>query len=153
MNIIRFSGDKFSIFITFNPHQTYENLKMSEFTSSEKQLISSLSWFRTRYAYFLDLDPQRSATKESLNSFGSTWMGKYKEDWDADFDSLLEKGILEEINGEYSFTEKGEAEKVKVEAETPFFKYEYDQFFDGSNKSIAHADFCHKAYGQNLNQH
>lgn len=126
---------------------------MLNFSSSEKQLITTLAWFRTRYAYYLDLDPKRSATKESLNSFGSIWIGKYKEDWDSAFASLIEKGIFQENDGDFSFTEKGEIQKEKVESETPFFKYEYDQFFDASSKSRAHADFCNMAYGQNLNQH
>jgi hypothetical protein len=46
-------------------------------TAAEKQLISTLTWFRSRYALFLGLDPERKADQQAIDSFGESWMGSF----------------------------------------------------------------------------
>ncbi|MBK7410021.1 MAG: hypothetical protein IPJ40_19405 [Saprospirales bacterium] len=48
---------------------------MKTLSTSEKQLITTLAWFRSRYALYQHLDPERKATKESIEYFGKTWIG------------------------------------------------------------------------------
>ena len=126
---------------------------MEDYSPAEKQLISSLRWFRTRYAYFLGLDPDRPASKELLESFGKEWIGEYMQDWSPCYDALVARGILRVDNGAYSFTATGDEAKEIVEAQTPFFAYEYDNYFALQDKSAAHHAFCEKVYGKDLSQH
>jgi 2-polyprenyl-3-methyl-5-hydroxy-6-metoxy-1,4-benzoquinol methylase len=126
---------------------------LKELSLAEKQIISCLSWYRSRYALFLDLDPNRPADKENIETFGGTWMGEFKEDWEHAFESLLKKEIIERKKDEYAFTVKGELFKRSLEKEIPFFKYEYDNFFQMEKNSKAHAAFCREVYGENLSQH
>ncbi|MCB0652400.1 MAG: methyltransferase domain-containing protein [Saprospiraceae bacterium] len=122
-------------------------------TNAEKQIMTSLAWFRTRYALFLDLDLNRPANKENIESFGQAWIGDFKDDWSGAFESLIEKDILALKEEEYVFTEKGEKLSKEVEAEIPFFRYEYDNFFNLEQKSEAHKQFCREVYGMDLAQH
>ncbi len=126
------------------------NRKLS---TAEKQIISCLSWFRTRYALFLDLDLNRPASKENLESFGQFWIGALRADWSESFESLVSKGVLTFQENGYDFTEKGNQLKQAVESETPFFKYEYDNFFRLEQNSQAHQQFCRQVYGNDLSQH
>lgn len=126
---------------------------MTNFTEAENQIITSLAWFRTRYALFLDLELDRKADLKSIEEFGKAWIGSFKRDWNDSFDSLVKKGVLTFSQGEYQFTAKGELVKKEVESKTPFFKYEYDHFFDSEKKSNAHSVFCKKVYGKDLSQH
>lgn len=119
----------------------------------EKQLISCLNWFRTRYALFLGLELDRKATKNAIDFFGKSWIGSFKKDWSAAFTQLKEKGILSEIEESYAFTELGQKVKDLVESEIPFFKYEYDNYFQMQEKSEVHASFCERIYGKDLSQH
>lgn len=121
--------------------------------NAEKQLITTLSWFRSRYALYLGLSPERKADKENIEQFGKIWIGNFKENWDEAFDSLVKKNIITYTNKEYDFTEKGQIIKNKIESEIPFYKYEYDHFFESEKKSEAHAKFCEEVYGLNLSQH
>lgn len=126
---------------------------INTYTSAEKQLISTLAWFRSRYALFMGLSLDRKADRQSLEAFGQIWIGTFKEDWAAAFDSLLTQNILSFTHDEYAFTDFGNTVKVKVDAETPFYKYEYDNFFWLASNSKAHARFCEKVYGLDLSQH
>lgn len=126
---------------------------MEVLSKAEKQLITCLSWYRSRYALFLDLDPDRTADREHIESFASIWLGVFKEDWDAAFKSLVKKGIIERKRKEYTFTVKGDVLRKTLEKEIPFFKYEYDNFFHIEKNSKAHAEFCRRVYGLNLSQH
>lgn len=126
---------------------------MTKFTESENQIITSLSWFRTRYALFLDLALDRKADKKNIEEFGEVWIGNFKCDWKDSFDSLVKKEVLIFSQGEYEFTHKGELIKKEVESITPFFKYEYDHFFDTEKMSFAHSKFCEYVYGKDLSQH
>jgi ubiquinone/menaquinone biosynthesis C-methylase UbiE len=128
-------------------------LQSEKFSAAEKQLITTLSWFRSRYAIFIGLKLDRKANKQSIVEFGKTWIGYFKENWDDSFISLSEKGVLINIAGEYLFTEYGELVKNEVEAETPFYKYEYDNYFTLDKFSNAHSVFCEKVYGVDLSQH
>src|SRR5688572_23374136 len=123
------------------------------YTASEKQLISTLAWFRSRYALFMGLSQERKADRHSIEEFGRIWIGGFKEDWDDAFTSLCKKNILALINDEYNFTEQGNAAKTEVDSETPFYKYEYDNYFQLENLSKAHSSFCEKVYGLDLSQH
>jgi SAM-dependent methyltransferase len=126
---------------------------MTNFTEAENQVITSLSWFRTRYALFLNLDLDRIADKKNIEEFGKVWMGNFKCNWNDSFDSLVKKNVLKLSQGEYEFTAKGELVKKEIESKTPFYKYEYDQFFDSEKKSNAHSEFCKQVYGKDLSQH
>ncbi|MFA7445735.1 MAG: class I SAM-dependent methyltransferase [Flavobacteriaceae bacterium] len=127
---------------------------MSEiFTLPEKQLMTVLSWFRSRYALFLELSLERKANRENIEHFGKVWVGEFKIDWTEAFESLIEKNILKKDDDEYDFTEYGNEIKGKIEAETPFFKYEYDNFFNLEKQSKAHSLFCERVYGKDLSQH
>jgi 2-polyprenyl-3-methyl-5-hydroxy-6-metoxy-1,4-benzoquinol methylase len=125
----------------------------TKYTSSEKQLISTLAWFRSRYALFMGLSPERKADRQSIEAFGKTWMGEFKTDWEEAFASLGQKNIITLTNDEYTFTEHGNAVKAELDTEIPFYKYEYDNYFQLEDKSKAHAGFCEKVYGLNLSQH
>ena len=126
---------------------------MNLLSTAEKQLITTLAWFRSRYALYQNLDPERKATRESIEAFGKTWIGEFKQNWDDAFASLQEKGVLIFSNGEYVFTEQGGDLKNAVEAESPFYQYEYDHYFSQEEKSDAHGRFCEKVYGKDLSQH
>ena len=123
------------------------------FTEAEIQIITTLAWFRSRYALFLDLELDRKADLKSIEEFGSVWIGRFKRDWNNAFDSLLKKEVLTCSKGEYQFTSKGERIKKEIETQTPFFKYEYDHFFDSDKNSKAHSIFCERVYGKDLSQH
>lgn len=123
------------------------------YTTAEKQLISTLAWFRSRYALFAGLSPDRKADRHSIEAFGQIWIGAFKEDWAVAFGSLLAKNVLSFGDNEYSFTDYGNTVKVTVDAETPFYKYEYDSFFGLASKSKAHSLFCERVYGLDLSQH
>jgi len=120
---------------------------------SEKQLIIALVWFRTRYALFMGLSLESKANKENLELFGKTWMGSFKLQWDDAFKQLIQKKILIEMEGEYQLTDQGKQIQKLIEAENPFYKFEYDNYFYLESKSQAHAAFCTKVYGVNLSQH
>ncbi|WP_179335007.1 methyltransferase [Winogradskyella costae] len=126
---------------------------MNNFTEAEKQIITVLSWFRTRYALFLNLDINRRADRKNLEDFGNIWIGNFKCNWQSAFSALVKKEILVCAQGEYQFTAEGERIKQQIEAKTPFFKYEYDHFFDSEKKSHAHSLFCKQVYGKDLAQH
>ncbi len=122
-------------------------------STAEKQLISTLHWFRSRYALYLGLEQDRIADRTSILSFGREWIGKAQLDWVDTYEPLISKGIIQFSDGQYSFTEKGEIVKMEVEAETPFYRYEYDNFFSQAKLSKAHQTFCRKVYGLDLTQH
>lgn len=124
-----------------------------KYSTAEKQLITTLSWFRSRYALFLGLKPERKANKLSIEKFGKTWIGNFKENWDEAFISLGQRKIITYMDGEYSFSEYGETVKNEINSETPFYKYEYDNYFKLENSSNAHSIFCERVYGKDLSQH
>lgn len=123
------------------------------YTKAEKQLITTLGWFRSRYALFMGLSLDRNADKESIEQFGKAWIGDFKEDWTDTFISLSDKHIIELTPNGYSLTEYGLAVKNNIDAETPFYKYEYDNYFHMDQQSKAHSAFCEKVYGLDLSQH
>lgn len=123
------------------------------YTTPEKQLITTLAWFRSRYALFMGVSLERKADRQSIEEFGKIWIGDFKEDWEQAFASLCEKNILSIDSDEYSFTDYGQSIKNQIEFELPFYKYEYDNFFHMEKESIAHSLFCEKVYGANLSQH
>jgi 2-polyprenyl-3-methyl-5-hydroxy-6-metoxy-1,4-benzoquinol methylase len=125
----------------------------STFSLPEKQLITTLAWFRSRYALFMGLTLERKADRTSIEEFGKVWIGSKKQNWEEAFESLVQKNIITSVEGEYRFTESGEAVKNEVEAETPFYKYEYDNYFNLDHGSKAHSVFCEKVYGMDLSQH
>jgi 2-polyprenyl-3-methyl-5-hydroxy-6-metoxy-1,4-benzoquinol methylase len=127
--------------------------KSEKYTTAEKQLITSLAWFRSRYALFMGLELERKADKESVEEFGQMWIGDFKENWDSAFVNLGQKNIIKNIDGEYCFSEYGDTVKNELDADTPFYKYEYDNYFQLDNKSIAHSNFCERVYGMDLSQH
>lgn len=135
-------------------HKNQDKITLSyDLNQAEKQLISCVAWFRTRYALFLGLDLNRKANIENIEAFGDAWMGKFKSDWTMAFTTLLEKGILVNNESEYDFTANGEVIKNELNANTPFFKYEYDLYFDLDRKSKVHSQFCEEVYGLDLSQH
>ncbi len=127
--------------------------RMTQLTEAEKQIIACLTWFRTRYALFAGLDMNRKATQESIRDFGKIWIGTFLEDWGKSFDELESKGILKQKDGDYCFTEIGEALKTKLATEVPVFKYEYDYYFALEQNSKAHQQFCLEVYGADFSQH
>ena len=125
----------------------------NNYTISEKQLITSLAWFKSRYALFMGLSLERKANKQSIEEFGKIWIGEFKVNWEDAFISLSKKNIITLTNNEYVFTEFGNVVKEEIDAEIPFYKYEYDNYFQLEHKSKAHAKFCEIVYGLNLSQH
>lgn len=123
------------------------------YTTAEKQLISTVAWFRSRYALFIGFSLDRKADKHSIEEFGKIWIGDFKKDWASTFTSLCQKNVLRIINDEYTFTDYGNSVKNKVELETPFYKYEYDNYFQLEKQSAAHSLFCERVYGLDLSQH
>ncbi|MBL7997266.1 MAG: methyltransferase domain-containing protein [Candidatus Kapabacteria bacterium] len=126
---------------------------MIELEISEQQVITTLGWFRTRYALFLGLELSRKADKQSIEEFGKFWIGDFKQDWDNAFTTLCEKKILTLHNGEYQLSEYGDSIKKELDAQTPFYKYEYDNYFLREQHSAAHSRFCKEVYGEDLSQH
>ncbi|MDI1234042.1 MAG: class I SAM-dependent methyltransferase [bacterium] len=125
----------------------------NKYITSEKQLITSLAWFRSRYALFMGLSLERAANKQNIEAFGKRWIGAFKVDWEDAFISLSNKNIIECSNNEYSFTDHGNSVKDDIDTEIPFYKYEYDNYFQLEHNSKAHAKFCEMVYGLNLSQH
>lgn len=123
------------------------------YTTAEKQLISTLAWFRSRYALFMGLSLERKADQQSIEEFGKVWIGEFKADWNDAFVSLIQKNMIQFTNDEYAFTDKGNIIKDEIDTDIPFYKYEYDNYFQLESKSKAHAEFCKKVYGLNLSQH
>lgn len=123
------------------------------YSTSEKQLVTTLAWFRSRYALFMGLSPERKATQDSIEEFGNIWIGDFKEDWTEAFTSLCRKNVLTFESGEYTFTEYGNTVKGEIEFEVPFYKYEYDNYFQLEEQSAAHSLFCQRVYGLDLSQH
>jgi 2-polyprenyl-3-methyl-5-hydroxy-6-metoxy-1,4-benzoquinol methylase len=101
----------------------------------------------------MGLSQDRKANKQDIEEFGKIWIGDFKEDWENAFESLSAKQIISLSNEEYTFTENGNLVKDETETEIPFYKYEYDNYFQLENKSKAHAKFCEEVYGLNLSQH
>lgn len=126
---------------------------MTQLSPAEKQLVSCLVWFRSRYALLQGLDRNRKASKENIEAFGKFWIGRFKEDWSHSYITLQSKGILVETEGEYSFTTKGETLKEELEQRSPFYRYEYNNYFEMEQGSLAHSRFCKKVYGADLAQH
>lgn len=123
------------------------------FTKAEKQLITTLGWFRSRYALFMGLSLDRYADKESVEEFGKIWIGDFKEDWADAFQSLSDASILTLTHEGYAFTDYGITVKNAIDSDIPFYKYEYDNFFSMDSQSKAHSVFCEKVYGMDLSQH
>lgn len=122
-------------------------------TSAEKQLITSLAWFRSRYALFMGFSLDQQADPAHLEAFGKTWIGSFKEDWEDAFHSLTEKNIIALTDQGYALTDYGNRVKNETDLEIPFYKYEYDNYFQLENSSQVHALFCERVYGKNLSQH
>jgi len=125
----------------------------NKYSKPEQQLITTLAWFRSRYALFIGFSPERKATKDSIEEFGEIWIGDFKEDWTEAFTSLCLKNVFAIVSDEYSFTDYGKIVKDEIEFEVPFYKYEYDNYFQREKQSAAHSLFCEKVYGLDLSQH
>ena len=126
---------------------------MPQLSSAEKQLTSCLFWFRGRYALLQGLDRNRKATKENIEVFGKFWIGQFKEDWEPCYDSLQVKGILQWLDGQYSFTNEGNTLTQELEQHSPFYRYEYNNYFEMEQTSTAHSHFCKRVYGADFSQH
>ncbi len=137
----------YQIFSPFTVH-----LKM-DFTLAEKQVLSALSFFRSRYALFLGLALDRAADAENLNDFGKAWMGSFKLDWKQALADLCQKGALIFEGGQYALSPAGEQICAQLHRESPFFQYEYDAYFQMAQRSEAHSEFCRRVYGEDLCQH
>ncbi len=122
-------------------------------TSEEKQLLLLLGWFRRHYALYLGLSRERPATKDSLLQFGRAWFGEHLLSIEPAFSALKNKGLARQTEAGYEFTEQGLARFQELDESETFYRYEYDNFFFLSEKSLAHARFCERVYGENLNQH
>lgn len=128
-------------------------MSQTQYKTSEKQLICTLAWFRSRYALFSGFSPERRADRKNIEAFGEIWIGELKENWDEAFGSLVLKNILAITDDGYSFTDYGNAIKDQVDLDTPFYKYEYDNYFLLERRSRSHSTFCEKVYGMDLSQH
>lgn len=126
---------------------------MKEYSLEEKQFITSLSWFRSRYALYMGLDPQRKATEEAIKSFAEFWIGTFLLPWTDMSKNLISKKIIEKIEDEFCFTDFGKETAKQLEIDTPFYKYEYDNFYTSILSSNAHSQFCEQVYGEDLSQH
>jgi cyclopropane fatty-acyl-phospholipid synthase-like methyltransferase len=124
-----------------------------QLTEAEKQLLIVVGWLRSRYGLMMGLDAESLADRKNLEAFGRFWLGRYLADWSQAYPSLLVAGYLTEAAGAYALTEKGAAARKVIEAEHPFYLYEYDNFFARAARSGAHALFCERVYGRNLCQH
>ena len=124
-----------------------------ELTEAEKQLLIAAGWLRSRYGLMAGMDAGSKLSRENLEAFGRTWIGKYLVDWSAAYRSLVSDGYLSERAGEFSLTGKGSAARKALEVSNPLWLYEYDNFFSDAEQSDAHALFCERVYGKNLCQH
>lgn len=133
-------------------------------TPEEKQLLLLLGWFRRHYALYLGLSRERPARPESVLQFGRAWFGGRLLDIAPAFSSLKKKGLIREdsartghLQGARSkawiLSEPGAARFAELDASETFYRHEYDNFFSLSENSQAHALFCERVYGANLNQH
>ncbi|MCB0546854.1 MAG: class I SAM-dependent methyltransferase [Phaeodactylibacter sp.] len=122
-------------------------------TPEEKQYLLLLGWFRRHYALYLGLERERPATGESILQFGRAWFGNQLLDLASAFPGLKHKQLIREEGGAIEFTEAGASQFAELDASETFYRYEYDNFFSLSEKSEAHALFCERVYGKNLNQH
>ena len=126
---------------------------LNTLTPEEKQLLLLLGWFRRHYALYLGLSRERPATRESIRQFGSAWFGRRLLELGPAFDSLLRKGLLQQDRTTWQLTETGAACFQELDQSETFYRYEYDNFFALSENSAAHALFCERVYGEDLNQH
>lgn len=122
-------------------------------TEAEKQFIMALAWYRSRYALFLGLNQNRLADLAGIDAFAQKWMGSFKLDFTGVENGLLAQHIIQYTGEEIEFTEHGNSVKNTLEAESPFFKYEYNAYFDAVKTSKAHSIFCERVYGKDLSQH
>ncbi|MCO6475500.1 MAG: class I SAM-dependent methyltransferase [Phaeodactylibacter sp.] len=122
-------------------------------THEERQLLLLLGWFRRHYALYLGLSRERPATRESLLQFGLAWFGEHLLGIEPAFSSLEHKGLIRLTKAGYEFREEGLARFAELDVSETFYRYEYDNFFTLSENSPAHARFCERVYGENLNQH
>ncbi|MCB0662580.1 MAG: hypothetical protein KDC24_07565, partial [Saprospiraceae bacterium] len=127
--------------------------QLEELSLAEKQLISTLNWFRSHYALYQGLDQDRPATLSAVEQFGRDWIGRFKENWGPAFVTLSEKEIISFEGGSYQFTPYGSQVKEDLEMVFPFYQMEYDNFFDQAENSNSHQKFCERVYGLNLTQH
>lgn len=123
------------------------------FSTAEKQLVAALKGFQTHYALMLGLSISKVVSREHLEHFGHAWMGAFKVDWAAAFERLTDLGLLAQSAEGYALTEAGQRLAEAEDESQPFFKYEYDAYFDAIQRSAAHAEFCRRVYGEDLAQH
>lgn len=126
---------------------------MDRFSEAEIQLLVVLGSFRSRYKLMMGLDLDAPATVDNLRAFGKAWVGRYLEDWQAAFDSLVKKGLIEQTREAYRLTARGEDTSKAVERVSPLWLYEYDNFYFAAAASRAHALLCREVYGEDLSQH
>ena len=129
---------------------------MEKFSEAEIQLLVVIASFRSRYKLMMGLDLDAPASAANLRAFGETWIGRYvedREDWRAAFDSLVEKGLIEESEGAYSLTAGGAKISKAIERVSPLWLYEYDNFYHAAALSSAHTRLCREVYGEDLSQH
>ncbi len=129
---------------------------MDQFTEAEIQLLVVIANFRSRYKLMMGLDLDAPPNAENLRAFGETWVGRYlegREEWQAAFDSLIEKGLIEQSQGAFSLTERGEPVSKAIERTSPLWLYEYDNFYAAAAESHAHSLLCREVYGEDLSQH
>jgi cyclopropane fatty-acyl-phospholipid synthase-like methyltransferase len=129
---------------------------MDKFSEAEIQLLVVIGNFRSRYNLMMGLDLDAPASAANLRAFGETWIGRYLEDledWQAAFDSLIERGLIEELHGAYGLTADGEQVTKTIERVSPLWLYEYDNFYFAAADSRAHSLLCREVYGEDLSQH
>jgi 2-polyprenyl-3-methyl-5-hydroxy-6-metoxy-1,4-benzoquinol methylase len=120
---------------------------------AQKQFIIALAWYRSRYALFLGLNQNREANEEGIQLFAQKWIGSFKQDFTGVASSLVAQNILYVEASNYDFTAYGMQVKNQIETESPFFKFEYNTYFDAVKTSKAHSVFCERVYGKDLSQH
>jgi cyclopropane fatty-acyl-phospholipid synthase-like methyltransferase len=101
----------------------------------------------------MGLDLDAPASIENLRAFGEAWIGRYLEDWQAAFDSLIKKGLVEKSHGAYALTADGEKVSKALASVSPLWLYEYDNFYFDAAASRAHTLLCREVYGEDLSQH
>ncbi|MFH1373358.1 MAG: class I SAM-dependent methyltransferase [bacterium] len=114
---------------------------MIEFSQAERQLLSTLRMI---------LKKEETANHEALERYGKRLFDDELVDWAEAFESLSEKGLLQQRDDVYSLTSEGEAQAKEAQREQ--FSQGFADTLTRSELSKAYGTFCERVFGKNLCQ-
>ena len=116
---------------------------MKNLTEAEIQVLASI-----QEAVSNELTASRPTLEHRSQRY---WV--FKQDWDAAFETLVNKQLVKKDNDQYHLTESGYPLAVQYYAQRPdLYWYYYQQFYDLAASSKTHSRFCEIVYGENRYQ-